>query len=353
MQAESKPVEPTPFPDGVVSPDFRTAFVTSPQGGIQAVRLDDGKILWTNDECKAQPWLVVGKRLVARGERLFVLSLNGGNTETQCDAPPYPKVAVPDRCTVSFQMWGPRVDGDILEARWFAVANIDRSKGRPFPFQAWTAFNKEAPAGTLKVDLGTGKVTIQPDAQPTDVTSGLMPEAAKPERRMPPGLPANLLTEWQEYHKGQDGRVCVHDRRLVGVAMTLEKAGNEYLKIITLHTWNLKSGEAADPVELVKDKALNIANVVITEDRRHAAVVFGTSALTIYSLADGKLIAKDVKGVSSPNLAFVDGKRLYFTQLAGGRAAKTPNTLKALDLESRQEVWQIPLKPKSTLPLPP
>ena len=74
-QPDVKPAEPVPFPDGVTDADRRTAFVSSPKGGIQAVRLEDGKVLWTNDDVAARPWLVAGGRLVARGDRLVVLDL--------------------------------------------------------------------------------------------------------------------------------------------------------------------------------------------------------------------------------------------------------------------------------------
>jgi hypothetical protein len=103
----------------------------------------------------------------------------------------------------------------------------------------------------------------------------------------------------------------------------------------------------------VKDKALSIANIMLTGDRRHAAVMFSTSMVTIYSLTDGKAVATAVKGVSSPEAAFVDGKRLYYAELTADRGAETPNVLKALDLETGKVVWERPLKPRSTIPLPP
>src|SRR5262245_58652256 len=46
---ETTPATPIPFPNGVTDPDLRTAFVSSPKGGIQAIRLEDGKVLWAND----------------------------------------------------------------------------------------------------------------------------------------------------------------------------------------------------------------------------------------------------------------------------------------------------------------
>jgi hypothetical protein len=353
QSADVKAVRPIPFADGVIDADLRIAYVSSPQGGIQAIRLEDGKVLWTNDTAKGQPWLVAGSRLIARGERLLIVDLKSeGKVVRPADVPAYPKVAAPDRCTVSFNLWGPRVVGGTLEANWYAVANIDRSKGRPFAFQAWTAFNKAAPVGTVKINLDTGKAEVLADPKTADVTGGLIPEAAKAEKQMPPGLPPMLTAAWQQYFKDQDGRITLVGDRLVAVSMTLEKQGGEYSKRITLHAWNAKTGMAAAPVELVKDKALNIANVMITEDRRHAGVAYGNFTLTIYSLNDGKPVGT-VKGVSSPERAFVTGKRLYFAQQTGARGAPASNLLKVIDLENGNMIWERPLQPRSNIPLPP
>jgi hypothetical protein len=349
---ETKIAVPVPFPDGVIDPELRTAFVTSPKGGIQAIRLEDGKVLWTNDACTASPWLVAGDRLIARGERIFVLDTkNGGKLLRQCDAPAYPKVKIPERCTVSFHLWGPRVSGDTLQAHWFGVANIDRSKGRPFPFQAWTAFNKAAPAGTVKINLDTGRVELHTDQKPSDVAAGLIPEAAKPDRQMPAGLPEKLAALWQQYHKDQNGRITILGKRLVGVSMTLERQGNEFQKKIDLNAWDVKTGAAEKPVELIKDKAISIANIVLTEDRRHAGVQFGNSAVAIFSLATGKRIGTDVKGFISPERAFVEGKRLYVAKQGGGPQAT--HDLVAIDLKSGKVQWERALQPRKRIILPP
>ena len=347
---EPKAAVPIPFPDGVIDTEMRTAFVSSPKGGIQAIRLADGKILWTNDTCMASPWLVAGDRLVARGERLFVLDLkNEGKLFRKCDTPAFPKVKVPERCTVSFHLWDPRVIGDTLQAQWFGVASIDRSKGRPFPFQAWTAFNKAAPAGTIKVNLDTGRAELLTDPKPSDVTARLIPEAARPDRLVPSGLPAELLPIWQQYHKDQNGRITILGNRLVGISMTLERQGNEFVKRIALSAWDIKTGAAEKPVELVTDKAINIANIVLTEDRRHAGVVFGTSAVAIYTLESGKGVGIDVKGFIAPERAFVNGKRLFHAKQSGGPS----HDLVAVNLETGNVQWERPLKPRSTKPLPP
>src|SRR5262245_38375952 len=72
---DAKAVKPIPFPDGVLDAERRTIYVTSPKGGIQGIRLEDGKVLWTNDACTGQPWLVAGQRLIVRGDRIAALDL--------------------------------------------------------------------------------------------------------------------------------------------------------------------------------------------------------------------------------------------------------------------------------------
>jgi hypothetical protein len=350
-----KAVEPIPFPDGVLDAERQTAFVSSPKGGIQAIRLKDGEVLWTNDDCQAQPWLVAGNRLIARGDRVFVLDLkNKGKLERKCDEIAYPKVVVPDRCTVAFHLWNPHVIGDMLEANWFGVAYIDRSKGRPFNHQGWTGFNKEAPAGGAVINLANGKVIIAND-KPIDVTAGLIPAASKPESRIPANLSKEMIEIWQRYQKDSDksGRVTVLGNRLVGVSMTLLKRGNEYDKKIDLNAWDIKTGKAAMPIELAKDSAQKIANIALTQDHRHAAIQFSNSAVNIYSLADGKVLGKELQGVRSLDSAFVEGSLIFFTETKGFGKMQTPQILRALDIGTGKVAWERDIKPRDTRPLPP
>jgi len=205
-----------------------------------------------------------------------------------------------------------------------------------------------------KINLKTGRAMVQTEVKPADVTGALMPEEAKPGRQVPSALAEKLATVWRQYHKDQNGRITTLNDRLVGIEVVLEKLGQEYQKRVVLNAWELKTGAAVEPVELVKDKALNIANIVLTEDRRHVAVVFNNSTLTIYSLANpGKFLAKDVKGIVSAEQAFIHDKRIYFSQLTGRGAKETPTTLKALDLDSGKVAWERDLKARSTFPLAP
>ncbi len=341
-------VAAVPFPDGFLDPAARTVFVGNSQGGVQAVRLDDGKVLWTNDTIQAEPWLLSGNRLIARGERIFVLDIRqDGKLLRECDAPAYPKLAAPDRCTVSFQLSSPQIDGDTLRVGWYSQAAIDRRQGRPFNFEGLNAFNQKAPAGTLTIDLSTGKVTLSTDANPGNAKT----EPAKKENE----LPAKLAEIRGRYQSTENGRVGIIGNRLVGVSLAVESVPANPMKKITLHSWDIKTGEEAPAIELLKDKATNIADARFTLDGRHVGVMFGQSQ-AIYSLTTGKRVGIQVPGFTLMQMdrTFVDGNRAYFTQTNGTRLGQAaPTVLRAFDLEAGKVAWEQPIKPRNTMPLPP
>ena len=301
---------PVPFPEGLLDPDARTVFVGTAQGGVQAIRLDDGKALWSNNAIQADPWLLAGNCLIARGERIFVLDIREGKLLRQCDAPAYPKLTVPEKCTVSFELSSPRVEGNTLQAAWYTVVAIDRRQGRPFNFEGLNAFNQKAPAGTLKIDLATGRTELLPDSKPGDA----VPQPAKKENE----LSAKLMEIRNRYQNTEAGRIAIVGNRLVGVSLTVESVPANPTKRITLHSWDLKTGEEAPAVELVKDKATNIADAQFTLDGRHVGVVFGASR-TIYSLTTGKRVGIEVPGFTLQ----LDGRSSMGTALTSPRRPAT------------------------------
>ena len=77
---------------------------------------------------------------------------------------------------------------------------------------------------------------------------------------MPAGLSGQLASVWQD----KKMKLAIVGDHLVGVSMLLEKMGEEYHKRIVLKSWDVKTGEAGDSVELAKGKAPSINNVVFT-----------------------------------------------------------------------------------------
>ena len=60
-----------------------------------------------------------------------------------------------------------------------------------------------------------------------------------------------------------------------------------------------------------------------------------------------------MKAADSPQRAYVDGQRNYYSQLSQGTSVATPNTLLAVDLVSGNVDWQLALKPRNTTAPPP
>src|SRR5438128_1992910 len=61
----SAPSHGSPFPGGLLDSSGRTAFLSSAGGGIQAVDLMTGDVLWHSNEAEV-PLLVAGNRLYAQ-----------------------------------------------------------------------------------------------------------------------------------------------------------------------------------------------------------------------------------------------------------------------------------------------
>ena len=72
--APEPPSRPLPLPGGVADPDGKTGYVVNEKGGINALDLESGKILWTRDE-PAKPFAPMPHelRLVLAATGLFNL----------------------------------------------------------------------------------------------------------------------------------------------------------------------------------------------------------------------------------------------------------------------------------------
>src|SRR5262249_48330779 len=150
------------------------------------------------------------------------------------------------------------------------------------------------------------------------------------------------------------GRVALVGNRLVGVSLAVESLPANPVKKVTLRSWDLKTGEEGPTLELLKDKATNIADVTLTQDGQHVGVVFSTSR-AIYSLQSGKRVGTEVAGFTLPaDRVFVDGNRAYFTHTTAIRPGPAnPAVLQAFDLNAGKVAWEQPVKPRNTTPLPP
>ena len=147
-----------------MSPDAKVVFAPAKSGGIEALDVATGKVLWTNTDAKklagASSGLVVawlGDEKKANALRVVVIEANTGKTVTKSDAIELPEWASTEK------IWGhtfriaSRPDAAPITVVW--QANAFYSGGaRPTP-EIEAAARKEA-VGVLKVELKNGKIEV-------------------------------------------------------------------------------------------------------------------------------------------------------------------------------------------------
>jgi hypothetical protein len=148
----------------IVSPDAKVVFAPAKSGGIEAIDIVTGKVLWTNTDAKrlagASSGLVVawlGDAKKVNALRVVVIDAGNGKTVAKTDA-----IELPDWASTE-KVWGrsfriaSRPDAAPITVAW--QANAFYSGGaRPTP-EIEAAARKEA-VGVFKVDLKDGKVEV-------------------------------------------------------------------------------------------------------------------------------------------------------------------------------------------------
>ncbi len=148
---------------GVVSVDQKAVFLPAKAGGIEAVELATGKLLWANKDAAklagASDKLVLtwdGDPKKGNTFRVVAVDAESGKTVGKSDA-----VALPDWATTA-KTWGrtfrtaARADGESVIVAWQAGAFYSGG-ARPSPEIEAAARKNES--GLAKFDLKTGKVT--------------------------------------------------------------------------------------------------------------------------------------------------------------------------------------------------
>ena len=165
-----------PFPGGVADPAAKTAYVTNTAGGIDAIDLGKGDLLWDTKE-PAKPVAVAGKKLVvqvpvagkANEVKVAILDTAAkGKKVSESDAVTFPDwVSVGGGYGRSFASSGRIHDGALLltwQARaWYA--------GGARPSREIEERARKQDAGIAKVNLESGKVEMLPaDKAPAATT---------------------------------------------------------------------------------------------------------------------------------------------------------------------------------------
>jgi hypothetical protein len=328
---------PVLLPCGVADAAGRTGYLSNPTGGIDAVDLVTGDLLWKTDEAQ-RPLLVVGDRLYAQAglkrNRIRVLAFDvgkKGECVLESDAvvlPPW--VVVGEAPGRSFTArWRP--DKDQLLLFWEA--------------HAWPVGPKKTPAdleerkdarGAVRIDLHTGKVTELTETPPAPPT--------------PPRELEKLTVRWQ----GVVGKAFK--------ALVLDSDGVK--QRLVLRSWSLVDGAAGPEKELltgkrlialatVDDRFLCIRDAFPSPDAEpgEARLRFGW---TLFAVDSGERIDRAPHEPGTQAVALL-GPRIYY--LVSGpvhgpidRPFVHPRTLKAIDLKSGKALWERPVEGKTVTP---
>ncbi len=318
-------------PGVVVSPAEEAVYVARPEGGTEAVQVRSGETLWSS-EAAERPLIATGGRLLAQRGRgaglpLVVLDAADGEALLRIDAP------LPQGVHAGF--------GETLERRFtIAPALLGETAILEWEYLERDALGVSPPGGrafarrdlgALRVDLLTGRATLEERGGSTTGDSELAP------------LVARLMTEGElRSPPWRSGELLAATRQLYGPDR------------LVLRRWRAETGKALPEVVLSEGRPVA---VLPSPDRRHLLVVRRRDAeagggepylWTIHSLASGRQLGERPAERSATPFCLL-GATLLFPEPPAGRRVQgewreEPLALRALDIRSGDELWRRPLR---------
>jgi hypothetical protein len=336
----------SPMPCGLADPAGRTGFFASAIGGIEAVDLKTGELLWESSEAQ-RPLLVTGTRLIAQAGfkrnrlRILVFDLTqNGECVLESDPVVLPAwVVVADAPGRSFDArW--RVERNQAVLSWEAAAWYAGIEKISPDEQA--AARKHA-AGTARIDLDSGQVELGP------------PEAtaARPGLEVVPELEKKAI-RWQ----GEIGNARA--------AILLEQTAEQ--QTLILRTWDRATGKEGQAKELAKGKRLLLLPTLdghflclrdggLAPDEKNLGRDRTDLFFNLLSVDLGGAVVAKVPYEPGMQLMTVLGTRLYYC-VSGNVRGRTDRpmaqtrTLKAYDVAAGKLVWSRAVAGKVVAPPP-
>jgi hypothetical protein len=339
------------IPGGVADAEGNTGYVSNPAGGIDAVNLKTGKLLW-DTKAAAKPLALDQDRLVAEANvqgkansiRIVVLdTTRKGKSLLESKPIVFPEwVSVGVTHGRSFASTG-RLHKNYLLLSWEARAWY-AGGARPTP-QIEQAARKNA-SGVAQVNLKTGKVEM--------LGKDELPKEKGPK------LPKELEdVKSMQYWTGSswETKPVIVENRVA--AITVENAQGK--SALRLKTWDIKTAKLLTDKVLLEGKSLWLQ---LSPDHRYLAIhqavpkeslPKGDYAWWIFSVPTGKQAAK-IPFEPGTSQMTVLGPRAYFMMevtKGGPRGFKRTRLLKAVTLKAGELAWERPLwAPPPLLPLP-
>jgi hypothetical protein len=328
------------LPGGIADPAGQTAYVTNTTGGMDAIDLKTGQTLWDTREA-TQPLIVSGNRLAAlvrlKGKpatvRIVILDVaQKGKKIRECPPLEFPGYR---------KGWGGGV---------FARSYLDRGE----LVVEWTVQWRSLPAqpneipewfsGVARIDLKSGRVQELPRQEKTSVAHPWKLPAELEKELAALTAPSQLY--WSEGAWASQPKPLVAGSKVAVLARELVEKGRRVIQEkIVLTTWDLTTGKAHKPVQLLQGAAgmalrtsLEGRHVFLLQtDKKNADPAENYDWWYAFSLETGQRVGKAKREPNSFRIA-VTGPRAYFSV---HRESKI--LLQAVELASGKRLWERPI----------
>lgn len=343
MNTDRPGIEPTLFPRGVADPPGRVGYICNAAEGIDAIDLATGALLWSS-AAGSRPLIVAGKRLAAMARvkampnvlQVVVLDVTQNGQLLQSAEPILlpPQIDLFAASAEEFKLHVQLADNDLLLS-WEIRTSY---RGGAPPSQETLQAETSDTAGSARVNLTSGKVTLQPFS-PTAQTAAaqtFLPVTGEPYLRGG----AQLSEPWS-----------VDDHLAI---LILESAGKG--SALQLQHWSVGENPALLQSFPLLEGAAFAAQVSL--DGQHLLVHRDPLPKRdpnwhIFAAETGQLIAKTPSEPETQEVQLL-GMRMFYTtatlQGKGRKAQSVQLALYARDLDTGEDLWQYPIEMRRTSP---
>jgi hypothetical protein len=331
--SKSDQVRPIFLPAGVAAPDQQIGYVGGMAGGIEALHLLTGELVWQSD-LNARPVMVFENLLAALSPvqgrpnalQLIEIDRKEGEFVRASDSLVFPDwvlAAVAPNLSFSYEVGA---DGHDLIFEWEAHA---RYEGGAPPSARIQAQATQDAAGVARFNLRTGKVTEFPAH---DEKSIELPKSLREENLF--SYQRGTSSFWQTEPWAFDGKFAV----LIGEVL-------EDRQTLKLQTWDAKFRESAAPVSLVTGQAL--VSYVTPEGLYlfvHSELQNQKRDWWLFSVITGKLLTVLNYEEVTRETCVVNDRVYYLVEDAASAPRQGQenlrSTLKAVDVASGKLLWE-------------
>lgn len=313
----------------IVDPNRPAVYLMNIQGGIDAVDLASGKLLWRTDRA-AKPLLCHEDLLVAQTEtpvgkqflRIAFLNTREITADPRFVDIPLPadvQATIDDSMESSFSAAARMHEGALVLSWRYTYRRITG----PPPGPVKEALDRKA-TGSVRIDIPTGQ--IDPIDEKVALSEPELPAAVirRNEAQAPPG-PVWLVSN---------------------VLVAIERATYEGKQRVSLKRWDAETGEALADVTLFdggpKFRSVSADKRHLLASRRDASDS-RTWEWAVYALETGAKVA-ELRHDAPGAWFFLSGSRLIHEtnvthRLIRGQEVVEPGKLRTVDLQTGTEVW--------------